>query len=294
MSNIVVWRPQLDLGMIAAYRKVRAASDLRRVKHVRLHKQVDTIIGRLAEAHCDRELRIIEALQLELRLITKGTPVTEALTPDDKEPIMTSHPGFSQRQYDALTQVIKRVYRKLAMLCHPDRGGDIVVFQEVETAYGMRDINRLNAIYLSIVEGRNLYWQQSSGVYHVSTELQRYGVEEELLKQTAGWRATRLYLAGQVNSAADIVKIYLTDKAVSLLSEINYVVNKGKHHGKEGTRDQELEESGQEGGQGLERIQRQENEFERLRQEIQGRQEHEDGKVVQGYVSTGESAPGPR
>lgn len=290
MNHLVVWKPPLDLGMIAAYHKIRTAADKRRVGHVRLHKQVDQIIGRLAEEHCVRELDLIEELQRELRLITKGTPVTEALTPDDKEPIMTSQPGFSQRQYDALTQVIKRVYRKLAMLCHPDRGGDIVVFQEVEVAYGMRDINRLNAIYLSIVEGRNLYWQQSSGVYHVSTELQRYGVEEELLKQTAGWRATRLYLAGQVNNAADIVKIYLTDKAASLLSEINFVINKGKHHGKEGTRDQELEESGQEGGQGLERIQRQENEFERHGQEIQQRFQGQDGKVVQGYDSTGESS----
>jgi hypothetical protein len=222
--------------MLAAYNKLRVAADKKREYYNRVIKQVDLIVGRLAEAYCERELEIIEDLQRELRLITKGTPLTEALTPADREPILTSTPGFSQRQYDAHTEVLKRAYRKLAMLCHPDRdGGDQSVFQEVEVAYAMRDINRLNAIYLSIVQGRNLYWQQSEGVYHVSSEYERYRVELELMQQTAGWRATRLYLAGQVNSAAEIVRIYLTDKIAALHCEINYIINQGNEHGKERT-----------------------------------------------------------
>lgn len=234
--NLVVWKPPLDLAMLAAYRKVRAATEKQREYYNRVIKQVNHIVGKLAEEFCARELEHIEDLQRELRLITKGTPLTEALTPADKEPVMTSTPGFSQRQYDAHTELLKRAYRKLAMLCHPDReGGDQSVFHEVETAYAMRDLNRLNAIYLSIVQGRNLYWQQSEGVYHVSSEFERYRVELELMQQTAGWRATRLYLAGQVNSAAEIVRVYLTDKIAALHNEINYVITKGQNHGKEGT-----------------------------------------------------------
>ena len=169
--SLVLWRPPLDLAMLAAYNKMRDATDRQRNYYRRVVKQVDSIVGRLAEEHCQKELDKIEELQRELRLITKGTPLTEALTPEDKEPILTSKPGFSQRQYDAHTEVLKRAYRKLAMRCHPDReDGDRSLWDEVETAYGMRDINRLNAIYLSIVQGRNLYWQQSEGVYHVSSE----------------------------------------------------------------------------------------------------------------------------
>jgi len=107
----------------------------------------------------------------------------------------------------------------------------------------MRDLNRLNAIYLSIVQGRNLYWQQSEGVYHVSSEYHRYGVEFELLQQTAGWRATRIYLAGQVNSAVEIVHTYLMDKIAALINEINYVINKGQPNGKEGTEVVEIGQS---------------------------------------------------
>ena len=243
---IVVWRPPLDLAMLAAYHKLRAASEKQRKYYERVIKQVDHIVGRLAEDHCETELERIEGLQRELRLITKGTPLTEALTSSDKEPILTSKPGFSQRQYDAHTELLKKAYRKAAMLCHPDReGGDHSVFQEVEVAYKMRDLNRLNAIYLSIIQGRNLYWQQSEGLYHVSSEYHRYGVELELLQQTAGWRAVRLYLAGQVNSAAEIVRVYLTDKVASLINEINYVITKGHPNGKEGTEGIEVVEIGQ-------------------------------------------------
>jgi hypothetical protein len=239
--KLVLWRPPLDLAMLAAYNKMRAAAEKQRTYYERVIKQVDHIVGRLANDYCEKELLHIEDLQRELRLITKGTPLTEALSPDDKEPILTSTPGFSQRQYDAHTELLKKAYRKVAMLCHPDReGGDHSVFQEVEIAYKMRDLNRLNAIYLSILQGRNLYWQQSEGVYHVSSEYHRYGVELELLQQTAGWRATRLYLAGQVNSAAEIVRVYLTDKVAALLNEINYVIIKGQPNGKEGTEGREI------------------------------------------------------
>ena len=234
--NLVLWRPPLNLGMIAAYNKLRSAAEKQRAYYNKVINQVNFVVGKLAEDFCEKELDHIDELRRELRLITKGTPLTEALTPEDKEPLLTSNPGFSQRQYDAHTEVLKKAYRKLAMLCHPDReGGDQSVFQEVETAYAMRDLNRLNAIYLSIMQGRNLYWQQSEGVYHVSSEYHRYGVELELLQQTAGWRATRLYLAGQVNSAVGIVQVYLRDKIAALINEINYVINKGQQNGKEGT-----------------------------------------------------------
>lgn len=243
----VVWRPPLNLAMIAAYHKLRAASDIQRLRYTRTIDQVNSLLNRVSEEHCEAELNEIERLQRELRLITKGTPVTEALMPEDKEPVLLSDPNHNQRQYDAETQLLKVTYRKLAQRLHPDKGGDIDTWSEVDVAYKMRDINRLNAIWFSITEGRNLYWQQSSGVYHVSSEYQRYDVELEMLKQTPGWRATRLYLAGQVNTAVDLVRLYLLDKIAALMNEINYVITKDTQNGKEGKRDQDLQGIEQEG-----------------------------------------------
>lgn len=252
---IVLRRPPLDLALIAAYNKLRAEAEKQRLYYTRVVQQVDTIVGRLSEEHCIELLDKIELLQRELRLITKGTPITEALTPEDRQPILTSQPGFSQRQYDAQTQVLKRVYRRLAMLCHPDReGGDQQVFNEVETAYAMRDINRLNAIYLSIVQGRNLYWQQSDGLYHVSSEYHRYGVELEMLQQTAGWTAARLYMSGQVNNAVTVVHTYLVGKIAALLNEINYVNTKGQEHGQERAEGREIGERQIEEEQGADAV----------------------------------------
>jgi|SRR6478736_242280 len=238
--------------MLAAYRKLRMASDVQRLRYQKTVDQTNRIVDRLATEFCEVELNEIERLRRELRLLVKGTPLIEELTPADKEPLLRSDPGFSQTQYDAHTAVLKRVYRKLAQKLHPDKGGDRTVWDEVEVAFGMRDLNRLNAIWFSIIEGRNLYWQQSDGVYHVSSEYHRYGVELELLKQTPGWRAARLHIAGSVNTAVDIVRLFLADKIAALLNEINYVITKEIQNGEERRQEGEnqglglVEESGQE------------------------------------------------
>jgi hypothetical protein len=246
MTRLVVWRPPLDLAMLAAYRKVTGLARIARRHHDQLLQQIETILNRVADEYCTLELEELERLKRELRLITKGTPLTEALTPEDKDPLLRHDPNFSQAQYDAETVLLKGIYRKLAMLAHPDRGGDRTAWDEVEVAYNMRDVPRLNAIWFSIVEGRNLYWQQSSGVYHSSNELQRYRVNIEKLKQTEGWRAARLYMANEVNSAVDVVRLHLADRIAALMNEINYTHAKRKHHGKEGRQEgQEIGESGE-------------------------------------------------
>jgi hypothetical protein len=271
--------------MLAAYRKLRILADAQRLSHDRLIAQVDRVLSDLAEEYCQTELDILEEKQRTLRLITTGTPVTEALTPDDKDPLLRSDPHFNQRQYDAHTQILKITYRKLCQLCHPDKGGDKHVFEEVQVAYKMRDHNRLNAIYLSIVQGRNLYWQQDEGVYHVSTEYERYRVNVELLRQTPGWRATRFFLAGQVNTAVDIVRQHLADKIAALGNEINYVINKGNENGEEGKGSEE-----QEVGQSIEGRQIEQEGV----QVGQGSESQEGREVEEGPEPAGESASGPR
>lgn len=262
--KLIVYRPPLDLAMLASYRKLRLAADIQRKSYERTVKQVDTILDKIAGEYCETELDVLDEHRRTLRLITKGTPVTEALAPQDKDPLLRSDPHFNQRQYDAHTQLLKVIYRKLTLRLHPDRGGDRVTWDEVEVAYNMRDVDRLNAIWFSIAEGRNLYWQQSSGVYHVSSEYQRYQVVLEKLKQTPGWQAARLYLAGQVNTAVDIVRLYLADQIAALQNEINYVI-KGNENGKEGSQAEGqgfglVEESIQRSGEGqIERCQIQES-----------------------------------
>jgi hypothetical protein len=258
--------------MIAAYRKIRAAADKQREHYNRVVAQVDHIVNKLADEYCVDECARIDELQRQLRLITKGVPLTESLADEDRNPLLSTKPGFSQRQYDAHTQVLKNAYRKLAMLCHPDRAsGDKAVWHEVEVAYKMRDIQRLTAVYLSIVQGRNLYWQHDEGVYHVSSEYERYRVELELMKQTEGWRATRWFLAGQVNTAVECVRVFMHERIAALLNEINYINSKGAYHGHEGKVGQEVEQVGE----------GQEKEVERLGREPGGAHARSEGSESQ-------------
>lgn len=233
--NVVVYRPPLRLEDLAAYRKLRLAADIKRQAYQRMMAQVRQILSKLAAEYCETELDIIEDLQRQVRLLAKGTPLTEALTPEDKDPLLRSDPTFSQQQHDARTVLLKNAYRKCCQLCHPDKGGDHEVFHEVQAALEMRDLERLIAIYLSIVEGRNLYWQQDEGVYHVGTEYQRYHVKLELMKNEPGWQAARLFIAGAVNNAVNLVRQDLADQIAALYNEIHYLNTKGKQNGEERT-----------------------------------------------------------
>jgi hypothetical protein len=234
--KLVLYRPPLRLQDLAAYRKIRAAADMQRAYYERAIKQVQTIVGKLQETYCEAELDEIEDCQRRIRLLTKGTPLTESLAPEDKEPVLFSDPNHNQRQYDAHTVLLRKAWRNLAPLCHPDKGGDKEVFQEAQTAYKMRDLERLVAIYLSIAQGRNLYWQQADGLYHVSSEYERYGVKIEMYRQLPAWRAARLYLAGQVNSAVNIVRLDLAERIYALNNEIHYLTFvKGNQNGEERT-----------------------------------------------------------
>jgi hypothetical protein len=42
---------------------------------------------------------------------------------------------------------LKKIYKKLALLCHPDKGGNEEVFKQVNSAYQKHDIATLNNIY---------------------------------------------------------------------------------------------------------------------------------------------------
>lgn len=273
-TALVLWRPPLDLGMIAAYRLIRARAEQARVKHVRLMKQIDHSLTKSVEPHEDL-IAEMDRLKRELRLLTRGTPLTEALSPTEPQHIFKSDPLFNQRQHDAKTVLLVRAYRQLAMLCHPDRvGGDKQLFEEVKTAYNMRDLNRLTTIYLSIVEGRNLYWQQGEGAYHYAVEAERYQVRMEMLRSQPEFIITRHYQSGQYSMAISFARDYLKGEIVALLNEINYL---GKQNGKiRESNDQEVLEIGN-----------QESESEGSRS---GDREKEEG---QGTDSAGEGALGP-
>ncbi len=230
---LALLKPELSLPDIALYHMIKGGAEKERIKHKKLAAQVDTIVSKLAEP-LENELALIEDLQRQLRLHTKGVPLTESLTPDDREPLLTTAANFNQAQHDALSVILKRIYKKLAQLVHPDKGGSVEAFQEIEIAYKMRDINRLNAIYFTVLQGRDLYWQQNAGLYHVSSEMERYKVEIQMLQQTPAFKASSLYLQGQVNKAQELVRSYLQAKARALQMEINHVIQqntKGNQNG---------------------------------------------------------------
>lgn len=213
----------VNLANLWLYGLLKVGADKEKVRLRRLMDQVNSALSAQAKTLPDLENEV-NRLKREIRLITKGTPVTEPLDPASMQPILKSDPNFNQQQYDAESVLLKQAYRLVAMLAHPDKGGTQELFDEVRTAYLNRDLPTLTHLYLTLSKGRNLYWQQSDeGVEHMSNELERPRVITEKVKASPVYVIARLHIAGKAELAKELMEKYLKAEILSLLNELNYL-----------------------------------------------------------------------
>lgn len=173
----------------------------------------------------------IHDLKLQIRLITKGTPTTEALDSVSSEPSLRSDPAFNEQQYNAHSEMLKKAYRKVAPLTHPDLGGDLETFKQVRSAYATRDLSRLINIYVTLAHASNLYWQQSEdGINYASTEFERFRVMTDRLKANPVFAIARYHMSGRAWLAERAMSDHLYSEIEKYSNELNYL--KEQYHGR--------------------------------------------------------------
>ena len=254
--NIIVYREPIDLANLYLYNLLSdgAKSEAARYKAVvrRLQQALDI--------YADKNTDLADALtklKLELRLVTKGTPVTEPLDAVSAQPVLKHHPQFNQQQYDAHRLLLKQAYRKLCSLCHPDKNSSAsatALFQEIRDAYESENLPRLHQIYIDLVNGRNVWWQSSVvGLEHASTEYSRPEAQLQMLKQSPIFPILMFHAVGAVNSANELMRLYLASEIQAIQNELHYIRS---HHGKrnqasssEKSTDERIEEREIEAGQ---------------------------------------------
>lgn len=221
---VPVRQASLDIAKLAVYKKLYSAAIKERKTLDRLTTQCDTVLDQY-EKQFPNLTSILDELILELRLIVRGTPVTE---PIDATQVHNMRDEISnQQQYQALSLLLKKAYKKVAQLAHPDKGGSKEVFHEVEEAYRDRDLPRLSDIYIQIVSGRDLYWQQTDeGLYHASNEYQRPHTLMARIMASKGYEVARAHSSGNFNHASFLMETILHERIQELRNELNHIRQK--------------------------------------------------------------------
>lgn len=223
--SLVPFGQTIDLPNLFVYNYLYNASKKEKEKTDKLIAYLDSVLSYYSTHHeklCEERLR----LRLEIRLITKGTPVTEPMTDLADSESIAAYNQMTESQRIAFTELLKKSYKAVAMLCHPDRGGDPEVFKELEEAYRDRDLTRINSMWISLTRGRNLYWQSSEeGIEWASTELNRPMVTQEKLKSTPLYDIVRQHACGKIFKANALMHDYLKMEIFKLMKELDFLRN---------------------------------------------------------------------
>lgn len=244
--NIVVYKPPIDLANLYVYNTLYKEGLAEKEKSKKLMQFIDRVLEIYSEYHeklCSERRR----LKLEIRLVTKGTPVTEPMS--EIPETVQNYETLSESQRIAFTELLKKAYKKAASLCHPDKGGDKDAFAELAEAYRHRDLVRVTAIYITLSRGRNLYWQASEeGIEWASTELNRPVVQQEKLKSTILYEIVRNHVSGRMLKANSLMSDYLVGEIRTLLTELDYLRTQNGNQAKR-SEEGEIEQIGHEEGQ---------------------------------------------
>lgn len=214
-------RAIIDHAAMHHYRLLWTRVVKERARYRKLYEQVLATCNRY---YADEEslTKIVVSLRREIRMQTRGTPATIAM-----DSITTAGfiPNGTERLYNAQDHLLKVAYRALTPLVHPDRGGSNELFQEVVTAYRLKDLTFLQELYLRLTKD-SLFWRSSAeAIAYCKQEIERPAMSIQILQQTAEFHIVREHVQGNVEKAQDYAKQRLAALVVELQRELAYMID---------------------------------------------------------------------
>ena len=240
---------RVDLAAIANFRRQWPKIAQARTRYFKIHQQVLTVVNAYYSEY--REAEAVVRLRRDIRMATKGTPVTiaqDAVT-------AAGYVSFGTEQlYNAQSQFVGAAYKKLVTLVHPDRpGGSLELFQLVNAAYHLRDLTYLQELYLQLTKN-NVWWQSSAdAIAYIEQEVQRPQVSLRLLQSTTEFEIARLHRIGRGLHARRLAHTRIKELVIVLTRELAYLQTKhdplnpsptGVEHGNDEEQGRFEEESG--------------------------------------------------
>lgn len=210
----------LDIGRLSEYYRLRARIPIERSKYYRVHRQTLQIVNSYFEKseHFDTVLY----LRREIRIATRGAPTKQAL---DSVTAAGYISNGTEQLYNAQQELVQTAYRVLAPLVHPDRSKySRELFQQVRTAYALRDLTFLQETYIALVHEHDVFWCATKGLDYVRQELERPKVSLRILQSTPEFGIARAHMTGNKGTAEAAAKARITELVVMLNAELMHLL----------------------------------------------------------------------
>jgi hypothetical protein len=217
--------PALDIGRLARYRQLQQQVTVARNRYFKFHAQVLQIANEYYDALPEAE--VVIRLRREIRMASKGTPETMAVDSITS----AGYVSFGTEQlYNAEAHLVKKAYRMLAPMVHPDRcGGDVTRFQLVNAAYRLRDLTFLQELYIQLVKDNLWYRTTDEAFAYLEQELQRPAVSTMLLRSQPEFTIAQLHLSGNLDAAQATARRRILELVRTLNNELAYLLTKTTH-----------------------------------------------------------------
>ena len=217
---VVFDKARIDLVALHHYRLLWAKVLKERARYKKLYSQVLFVCNAYyaeEEGLCD----LVKTVRRDIRMQTRGTPATIA---QDSITVAGFIPNGTEQLYNAQAHLLKNAYRMLAPLVHPDRkGGSDELFQQVVTAYRLKDFTFLQELYIMLTKD-SLFWRSSQdAIAYCEQETERPSMSIQMLQQTAEFKIVRAHVQGNTKMAQSYAKRRLTALVVELQRELQHM-----------------------------------------------------------------------
>lgn len=207
----------ISLADLYAYSALKKHGVKSKEEFLRLDKQVKSILDiYLADEHC---VRVIRKIKEELRVQRE---LAAAMPGYHKLDITEEQITISDVLFDgpkpatvsaADRSLIRKTFRMIAAIAHPDRGGSPEDFHEALTLKDAGDLRGLTFLYNRLCKERNLFWRQSEdGLADAAMSSSVFGRMLDSLTSSKIFRVARYHISGSKENAASQLHLILMDR----------------------------------------------------------------------------------
>ncbi|MNK85760.1 hypothetical protein D3C87_1056490 [compost metagenome] len=229
------------LASLFEYEQAKKAALVAREKHTARIDVCNSIIEKL-ESSFPNLVDDLNRLELAIRNATTGAPDTEGR---DWTPGMNVNKLGTERLNAAHWLQVKKFFKTLARMFHPDAGGDAGEFSAIEQARRHGDLDYLRVKFVTAHRQGDLYWRQEEGIEFWRTQQKKAEVNLTRLQGTSVFKVVQAQMVGNRPEALRLMELELLKRRLELIGELNHVLkpkpSRGENDGEERERRAEEE-----------------------------------------------------
>lgn len=219
MTALIPIEDQVDLINLSRFHNLKVRMERERQRYYKLYQSSMAVASRYLDEL--PESKTIIRLRREIRLATRGTPLTIASTAITSAGYISAG---TEQLYNAQAHLVKSMYRKIAPLVHPDRGGDPELFQLALAAYRMQDLTFLQDLFWKLTKD-NVFWRSSTeALEYMEQEIKRPEVSVIHLRSKPEFQIVMLHQSGKPDQAREFASAHARLLVLRLQRELNHLL----------------------------------------------------------------------